>query len=517
MKIIDLFNISKELEHSSKRESKNTIVGISLSLVVSLVLLYLILAFLFGFLSTAKVNKLNSTIDLNFYTSYSGGTYYNPKDIDKITSSNLVKEKIYYNGFSSIFGKTNDYTYPTITIDDKIVNFDYEKYQLSQDGFTTFYTDKSNKLFFDSEDEYLKKTTSKGVILAGSQFTDDIKEIMVSNFFLDEIGVTDYNSVIGSTMSYKIKLQDCDVYGHYLKCDTEYKDQDIYLFKEYKIVGVWNIDLYNLNSRTYKSQDWTSNEKASYSFFWVKNESVKAPDIEVIQNGYKKTYWYKKDPVKMIEEITNSGYIARPLGFVSFGEIEEDKIEKTAILQFDDLIDEYNYLDSINYKEYTSSYTLNTSMINFFNYYPLFKYVIVLLSIFSSILFIVSLINIIKIVQYSIIKNIHFFAMNKALGLKHKDIRRIYLFKLLIQYIKSIIISFFISFIICISTSIIMNITFNPIGYDNRLNFDISIWYYPISFAVVVLAYFIILYITSFVLTNRSKKINICETLKEQD
>lgn len=532
MNLKDIYQISKELNKNNKKETKNVIIGLCLSLTITILFFYLIISFVTGFYGIANKCANLSAITVSFDDEYKGNyggvllEHYND-----VLSSNY-KDKIEYSETSinyeyktksGVGAFTKYYTHPTITIDNNPINIEYKEYNDGKDIFLAYDTSLNKNIYFSSENEYLNKYYNSNVILAGTTFTSDVKEIMISNLYLDDIGITNYNSVIGKNISYKIKLYDKSK-SETLNYDGDIDyNQEIYIFKEYKIVGVFDINIYNCPSRNNYS---FQSEKDAFSFpqFWVKKESIKSTTVDVEEkdtiNDTMLIYSYNEDPIIEFSKIVDDGYILKPLGFNSSGFGDNDlRSSKKVVFQFDNLIDEYHFLGTLDkyclnkdasLYGFSASYNLRA----FIDFYPMFLYLTIIFLVFGIILFIASIINIVKVISYSVKKDMSFFSVITSIGANIKDIRLIYQIRLLLQFIKSLIISAIITTLISLLFSIVLSLYLNSDTYGGFVKYNISFIYFPLVLIGVIIIYIVILYLISYILIKKNKFNNLIENMK---
>lgn len=505
MKYNDYFSLALEKNKSQNRQSRNTIVGIVISLCISIVCLFMLISFEYGIKEAANKEKNVATVELNYSDVISEAITNSKKDY--ISNNSLIEDKVCYKEYSlDYYHQTksfNDitYTYPEIILDDVSIERDYT--YMKSDSIISY--DFKDEIILDSELNYLKKN-DMDVILAGTTFGDSINEIMISDLFLNQLGITDYNSIIGKELSYKYMLYNSSVY----KVDSsyDYSLDNLYLFKNYKIVGVFNSNIYNCPSRYSNNSFANYKDSLNTPFFWVKESSIKESNVEVDYISSKYNYTYNVNPLEYIKSISDEGYISIPYGF-NTGGYNDNRRDSYEIIQFKNVENAYSFIKSLDkYLDYktTNAYQLYYSLDAYFVFYPFFFYSVMIISIFSIFLTLLSLLNIYRIMDYSISSNMYIFAMQRAMGASLRNIKGVYFAGLLIEYLKSIIIALIISGIASFSFTLIMNNYLSNDDFSGCIDYSISYKYYPLIAFGVILAFGVIIYLISSLLCNRIKK-----------
>ena len=507
MKKQDYFNLALEKNKYQKRQSRNTNIGIVISLCLSILCLFVLVSFKYGIERSANSEKNVATVELNYDdNTYSAINHSNKECISKNSLiEDIVDYKEYYLAYYRIQQSLRDvtFTYPTIFLDDEVIERDF--YNLSSDIFLA-YADSST-IILDSEYEYLKKNNEEA-LLAGRLLSNNLKEIMVSDIFVKQLDIADYNDIIGKTISYKYKLYNSgwDV----IKTEYDYELEEIYLFQNYEIVGVFNSNIYNCPSRY--SNNYFSNYKDALlrACFWVKDSSIKSANVNIEYFSHNRySYEYTGNPVETFKSIEEEGYIAIPFGFNDSGFNDERRVSHQ-IIQCKNVEDVYKFLkfvDKLCDYESTQAYTPYYSLKAYIEFYPFFFYSVIIISIFALFMSILSLLNIYRIMEYSISENMYLFAMERAMGATIKDIKGVYFAELLINYLKSVIISIGISGVLCLIFTLVINRYLRIDDFvDGCIKYSISFGYYPLIMIWVILSFGIIIYFIASLLCNKIKK-----------
>lgn len=503
----DYFVLAKEKNKYQKRQSRNTIIGIIISLCISIVCLFTLISFEYGIKSSANSEKDVATVELNYSDTTNCAINHSKKEY--ISKNNLIEDivdyKVYSVNFYTITRSLRDqsYIYPVISLDNEVMERD-NKYII---GDSILSYEDTSTIILDSEYSYLKKNNEEA-LLAGSLFSDDNQEIMVSDLFVKQLGFSDYNEIIGKRISYQYKLA-APGYSNRVQTEYEYELEELLLFQNYKIVGVFNTNIYNCPSR------WSSFFFSNYvdslwcPMFWVKDSSIKSAGCTVEYSHQVYYYEYTANPVETFKTIAEDGYIALPFGFntLGFNDIREDSKQ---IIQCKNVQDVYKFINEVDkYLDYNTgnAYYFYYSLDAYFTFYPFFFYSVIIFAFFSIFLSILSFLNIYRIMEYSISSNMYLFAMERAMGATIKDIKGVYFAELLINYLKSVIISIGISGVLCLIFTLVINRYLRIDDFvDGCIKYSISFGYYPLIMILVILSFGIIIYFLASLLCNKIKK-----------
>lgn len=511
MKFKDCMYYSKKISIGKKSEIKSTIFGFVISCI--LLSIFLIFASLIIHIETSIVSdhnveslKLDSFDDNEFISN----------------NSKYIEEKVYYSENGVEFNITKDgfnvkdVAYPVITIDGHekiykdIYKYGYEnlEYKILAQTITCFYDDS---FYLESEKNYMKKNNLGDLILAGNKLTSKEKEIMISSYLLDYFGIDDYSSVIGKKISFYNQLPFGSIkYGHII--DEEFNDetneilnQYYYVFKNFKIVGVFNSNIYLCPSR-FTDCDVTFEEYLikSNSNFWVSANSVK-----------KYEYCYYSYIDEKDNEHINFDKYCFSCDLPSKLKENDDKVQLLCnlnnskdlkyIVQFKSINDAYDFVN-ICENEYilngSVSYITNADLNSYFFFYPYFEFIKIIIFILVLVILLLVFINIIRIMDYSLQSNIEFFAIMNYLGLDKKDLRKIYLTKNSLDYLKSILITVLILIPIEIVTSFFLNKIYVS-QFRGIFNFNIPIYLYILSIIIPIIIIYILICLISITIVHR--------------
>ena len=523
MKFKDCLYYSKKMNLQNSKESKYVIFGLTISMI------FLIL---FGTISLAFYGLENS---INKIHNVSSG-YYTYRDIDsdvnelKMYGKSYKEEEIFLNDISVAYNKVyngfniSKVDYPTFIIGDEEYYFNYKGYNKHEPklGFgVTSYLDY-DKVYLSSEEEYMKNNQYGNPILVGKQFENNANEIMVSDALLDYFNINDYASVINKTISCKMifPIPDEAIFlkngNEYLDVTEKYIDYEYYPFQNYRIIGVFNSNIYKCPSRSKSS---SSKYPLEQPVFWIKNSSVMCTnsdtykeydEIGELKNNISSIVVYEEDVKSIIERA-----YAQNKFLINYNQKLFDNEMKNEMIQFNNVNSAYEYTKGIfsnfiDSKNDVENYVIiNDNLQAYFDFYPYYSFIKIIM-IFSIIcLLIVVVLNIIRIQEYSLKKNVDFYCMNMALGMKISDINNIYLLRSMYNYIYSSIIVIILSIPICLVIFFGFENVFSSEYYSfpGWVDFEMPWGFCFVIVMMVLLFTFIILCITSLLAVLGYKRI----------
>lgn len=502
MKLYDTLYYTSKLNKSKMKESKTIRYG----LFFSTSLLFLFLLFYFWIISISlSVNSERNVSTLSVSNDY----LINDKDFEETIK---IQEKwinidTLYNGFDIV--KT---CYPSINIDNNEYEYTENLVNNNNLNFNLFYEYFDGDYYLESEREYLKKNGYGDVFISGKTFSNNKKEIMVSDAFLNSLGINDYEKVIGKKITCNISFNvDYDLkYGRtrnkfMVNNGNEYDDitdelinYKYALFKDFVIVGVFNSKLFLCPSRT---GDRGFSEIGNICF-WIKNDDItplvyrnekeKSYDGSYVNVSSK--YIFDKDPRITLNELDG----------ICFWWNEESlssvNINRN-IIQFKNVEDTFDFYISNNLN--IGYYRSLRAFFDFYPYYSTCKTLIFFLIICSLL---ISFLNVIRIIDYSLLKSKDYNIMLKNNGLKNRDIYGLYYFRVCYEFVKASIMLFIVAIPLCVMHYIGFVYVFSH-NYIGTINFEISIWGYFIIYLSIIIGMLLILsFIVGLIfVVNKSK------------
>ena len=202
----EYFYIANELSKSNKKKTKNTIFGVSFCSLLFIVIIYIALCFNNGIVT--KLNAEPNIASIHLAYTNTNGVDINNSYKETIANNELIKEKVNYKTYLIKFDRENnnlgfnsEMQYPTIQIGNDQFKYRNDVNKIFSDHFFSYSLDNS-KIITDEETNFLDKNGYGNPILSGSLFQDNINEILLSSNLLDYFGISDYDSVIGKSISY---------------------------------------------------------------------------------------------------------------------------------------------------------------------------------------------------------------------------------------------------------------------------------------------------------------------------
>ncbi|MGM9969330.1 MAG: FtsX-like permease family protein [Anaeroplasma sp.] len=540
MKRKDYFYLAKISLNSEKNKKNNIIYSLSFSMILLISFVFLILAFYVG--SLDKMNSIQSisSIDikltdlnkeqsiLNEITGISDEISYEyypilTKTFKSDDNSILKTYNTIYIGDLEI-----DITYPIvpkkIDINSRTItnNLFYGSNPNSVDNFKFFDLNKS--IIFDCEADYMKENKYDYCIL-GEVIKND-NEIMLSSRDLEILGLN-ASDVIGKSISYKTVLQDStyaiDNNGDFFSEDNNNSldGKEVYIFKDYIIVGIFNSDIYNVPSR-----EISIKQSENGLEFWLSknalydNGSRIVPEYryKLINDENKKVYFYETSPLEYSNDIIANGKVFLPYG-LNLGTDSpffEDSLHEIVLFKnFSYAYDGYktviNIIDAYN----NSGITITNSILySYIDIYPFIVGVTISFDFIGGLILFITILNLLNTFKYSITSKKRFIGIEKALGLDGKKISYIYYCEMLLILLKSAIFSLIISFMLCFAIQLYFEYSTSTM-YDSISNIiGLSLNYYPIAFLLVLLHMIIFVFIINKILCNKMVKNNIIDLLE---
>lgn len=508
MKLIDYIYYGRKINKSNYKESRTIRFGLFFSM-------FLILIFDIFYL---WVVSISSSINNEKTVSSISCSYvkYGEETPDVYGYEEILHKGVYGVVLNSLSLSKIDY--PTISIDNidyKISNELIDKYKINVGRFFTYYDNKENeKLYLDSECDYLIEHGYGDVIVAGQSFTNNKYEIMVSNSFLDALGISDYNSVIGKQISYKVLFNTgynpksnhyqrkvlINEGNEYTDISKEFIDYEYYVFENFKIVGVFNSMInycYTRNIAPYSSDNFMS-------AFWIKYSDINPVCYEhgtmlIGGKAYEDSnYIFNTNP----KEIINN---SKGINIVILNRNHKYSYN-SAVLQFKDAESAYNYYSYVVNQYGRRSIDYNQRLKVFFELYPYYSFLKSLMLILIASTILISILNVVRLIDYSINKSRDFNIMLENLGLKEKNVYLIYYIRVVYEYLKASALLLIIGVPICIIPCIVFEKVIEA-NHGNVIDINIPVYgYFIVCFISFIIVYFMISFSVFIVyLINKNK------------
>lgn len=463
------------------------------SLTFSTLLLFFVFAFYFGTLSnldnSMEFNHLSfpiskwsngiysdiylddeflSNVDGVNYITYSNSRKFNSIEKEKIDENPLLEERL-------IDVEINGNKYPY-----------YEKLE------GTLLSSKMDINFLNS---YSNEYNNKDFLIAGREIKDT-NEIMLSKYFLRNIGVTNYGDILNKNIT--VYERKSNIIKDYTLCEINNSNKT----EINKAICICNMTIVGIYNEFYRT-----NKMGFGQINVVKKYGPYGKDFIVDSNSVKKIESYNISDKEIVFDKNES----------SFYDI---KYEESSNSDYSTVVD--MYFDNFNHSSKFYKYMLNEfgnihysvadriKTADFYTQYMQFHNTITSITIFlgiiSFVVFIIALLNVFEIMGYIAIKKKQNIGMMKILGLKNKDIMKLVLSEFSIIMVISSIISFMISFLVSLIFTLTTNKSFRYESLDYDIGAYINFGYYFLAFASVFIVISSLAFISSYILTRKLVK-----------
>lgn len=557
MKIKDYFRLSKISLKSRKKNTSNTVRGISFGLIMLMPLLFIIIAFHVDL--NKEVNKDSSirVFDVDYVNNLYNDEYCRASltqyksEIDNIDG---VEKYITYNQyyFDNIISYMNNDEFErtnmlSIILDNKEIELDYyiknptiseynDSYNQNYIGFNVINQEESNSLFLTSDYDALG---GKSPLIYGNEFSKNSKsEIMVSTNFL-----LHHNLNETDVLNKKISIQSLfNFSGNASSSKTEvsseslmyYRGLPLTIVKDFTIVGVFDSNIYKTEPRINSENRKTFSNLDYETYFWITTDSMtksSLPEVVSIEEGndeYKYNmllFYYAINPIDINKECINSNSAYFPLGMGAQTTYYDTHIEYNTLLEFESykaansaipIINSFLVKSSTNQEAEASLEYLNYTFENYRMFYNIFTYISIGLAIFGGIVFLATLLNLYNTIHYSVQSRKNFLGMMRAIGMKTKEIKSLFFVEVLQVFLKSYIVSIIFGGLICGGICILFDYAMQS-EYTKILAIKISLdpIYILVSFSILILVNLIISITFSMVACSSICKKPILETLQD--
>lgn len=566
MKYKDYKRLSKISLKSRKKTTRSTVRGISFGLILLMPLLFIVIAFHIGL--NNEVNKdaslrvfdiaYSKDVVVDYNSIYTMNDKYSQKIYDLDGIENIIK----YNNYKFDNIKQADingqyiYTSPfSITIDNQTFVLDYymnnpENNQYNGNdkntvGMQVFDISLGNSVFIKADKEVLN---GENPLVAGDTFSkNSIGEIMVSSNFLKQYNL-DTEDVLNKTMTINYELSYAEsATTSKSEHNTEelrlYQNIPVTILKDFKVVGIFNSDIYKSEVRNNTQQNENYSDNMSYyeTYFWVTNDSLQSStgisslpevirmEIETDYNNFYQTYYYYGDtPLNLSNNAKNNKNVFIPLGMGA----QKTSMGNSIIPEYNTLIEFESYsaanksVGTINalYEEgagsvedpYIAADYMQRTFENYRMFYNVFTYASLVLAIFGGVVFFATLLNLYNTIHYSVQSRRNYLGMIRAIGMRGKDVVKMYfvevfqIFKR--SYIWTLIFGGGICFGICYLFDMIMN---SEVGQVITIKLSLNPIYILVAFLIILIVNTIISIAFSLIACHNVSKKPILEVLVE--
>lgn len=556
MKFKEYIRLSKLSLAARKKTTRSTVRGISFGLILLMPLLFLVMAFYLDLNATVNKDSSIRTFSLCVANNKSNSNlsdYIHSSYCDEITqldgTTNYIKYKSFNIKNSQDTWSVDHYIHnPTMTLNvdgqdyllNKKVEVENDQTYVSnyyyQIGINAIDVANTKDLFTQSD----KELTNNQPLVAGTTFSDNsYKEIMVSSELLE-----DYNIKQENILNKKITLIDEIRRDNATDSTTSnsstaldgYNGLPTNIMYQYKVVGIFNKDLYKSEIRELTTRTDSSSDVKNY--FWISFDSLydefgatllpNIIDIETVYDEYishSYPYYYEKTPVEISALAKTTGLAYIPLGFGA-----QQLTGNNHNVNYNLLIEYNNYdvaskaskiiqsrMESSTSYEATPDVSLNFVTSTFANYqlfYNIFLYVCIGLGIFGGIIFFATLLNLYNTIHYSVQSRKNFLGMSRAIGMTSGEVIKMYFIEVFEIFKRSYLWTALFGGLCCGGIWLAFKLVMNS-QYAELLSFKLSLnpIYILVSFAVLVVLNSIISIIFSLIACKQVAKRPILDLL----
>ena len=520
---------------SRKKSTIATIIGIVFSCTLLFPIMFLGLGFFLGLEIYVNQDPESKVFNLKFYSDQYEDTYI--YSIDK-----EYKEQIINNNHAS----------KALYVESLAVN----KLMYQLDGDYGEYHSLSNSDYWFNFDVIDVSSTNGNPFLssdynpmvAGNVFSSENSkgEIMLSNNFLKAAELKE-EDVLGK----KISL--CSAIGiykdNYPNCANSREDptkQDIlleengYLYDivhKFTVVGIYNAQIYNSSTARLRNQGRKGN------MFWITTDSLQYNDPEIayplkmekpIAGSSLQTYWYfyPRRLKKFSNECTIKGYAC-----ILYGAGVSSGLNARAGAGFYEgslFLDYFSYANAVNDYEMINNCYLNSSLLtnknevvnksqfcnyaftNYYSFYKTFSSISIVLLMVALVIFIGTLLNLYNTLQFSVEYSKGALGMYRAIGMRKKDISRLYSTQIYLILFYSFIFVTTLGAGLCV----LIKYLFDNVFIENNVTrsaFTLEWWFMPIAFGVLLLINYLASIVITKIVVHSFNKQPILEILSEEN
>ncbi len=533
MKISDYIRLGRLSIQARKKSTKNTVFGMSFGLILLVPMVFFAIAF-YTDLST-QVNSIETAaelqIELKNINDVSASTPYQEYTSGNEGSSGLPAYK-YYDDIISM-PEVEDYSlseYSRLSLmgnsevvleyGEEEVDFDigdfYNDYNSNMNGISSLkiiYTKESSVNMFTAAElyDYKELTGNKNPLLSMcndgfTETTSGKNEVIISQELLRKLGI-DEEDIAGETISIRYpSFQLGGTMGYYqIDNDTSKSNEiifpdsgddyyDLYLFYEFEVVGIIKNDYYDLPGNEDEAHIWVTAESVYYPQGRQEYSSINYTITSKENTG---TYLTFKDDIEeVIEKNQDDQYMMLIQSYADRYNVEYQNNKEVYNLNNMFLtvqIEDYDLLSTVipNLKIILKSAYSDLPANDFNNYIGNDVYVsfvvieqigMILIIVFTAIggiIFFTNMLNLLNTVRYSVESRKNYIGVMRAIGAKSRIIPRMYIFEMLIIFLKTFIRVAIFSSIISYGIKFGLDKAFSFIPILS--SFTVKFIYYPIA------------------------------------
>lgn len=564
MKYKDYKRLSKISLKSRKKTTRSTVRGISFGLILLLPLLFIVIAFHIDLNKEVDKDASIRVFNIGFSKEIKGNDNYISVMLENYSEQvyeikgveNIIKYNQYsFNNKISFYDDNisgTNYKSPfeitigdkKITLDHHLKNVDTENYSENNVGIYVVDTSVGNSIFIKADSEVLE---NKNPLVAGNEFsTNSSKEIMISSAFLSQYNLTS-EDVINKNITITYELQD----GYDITTSKTsitgtdslnyYKTIPVNILKDFKIVGVFDSNIYKSEVRANTQYEYYNEFNTYETYFWVTNDSLynvnnnsylpEYLSVEVDNgDGYfynKSAYYYSDTPLNLANNAKNNNSVFIPLGMgAKQNQLNNTVPTYSALIEFESYKDANNAVGVVNslYEQgavgiedpsITDSY-MNDTFNNYRMFYNVFTYVCIVLAIFGGVIFFATLLNLYNTIHYSVQSRRNYLGMIRAIGMKSKEVTKMYFVEIFQIFKRSYIWSAIFGGGICVGLSFAFDAIMNSsVGDIITIDLSLNPIFILVAFVILIIVNTIISIVFALVACHKVSNKPILEVLVE--
>lgn len=459
MKFKDYIRLSRISIKSRKKSTRNTIFGLSFSLILLVPIIFFVIALNVDL--KQKVNEEKSLYTFNILTSNSNyrsepNEQYilNNLDIEKVLNTEGISEVFTYETLYYRYRSYDNMTYIKLEIDNRPYEYFSQDLQNSNGAIKN-----SIKVLDEKNDQiipkaYLDDFQKKGIdVLVGPGFKGDKKgQIIISEKLLSTKNIR-IEDVIGKKFSlystfeddYNLNIRidnDNDPNNTYVRPDYPYSKQ-FKVIDDFEIVGVIKEEYYKLNSLTVDEPHLIISSSSVYEEGTIKySPIIKEFDDESGHNRKSYVVTFPEDVDKIQKKAKEDKMV--PLLCPAIRAFDYKYMEvpcKNYVLSYENF-DYASQADDVVtgiIKDIAKSDRVYNSFVDY--YFATFKnmskmglYVSIALLIFGGIILFATLLNLYNTINYSVESRKNYIGMMRAIGQQNVSIIKSYIVEILLIF-----------------------------------------------------------------------------------
>lgn len=576
MRISDYWDLSKKNIKTRKGSSRNTVAGIAFALSVLIPVIFLTLSLNLGI--AAEINSVRTIASFKVVTKNAGDDSAGDiaaRDADgflvkrglpsnavgkSIAESGYAEESLVYEAYKLNFeGKSirvgiegqPDKTLVRASEDNALANKFNNIIKVS-------HLDRSGGRFFSTAEAHDLKSDT--ILTGGEGFSQPEglrfgqKQVLISEQFLSlHYPYLDSQSVIGKKFSLKVMtdIKNSYMHGEDIRWDNDTVSTNAYtgleesqyyeysLIGDFFIAGVVNKDYYGLVSNEHEGHIWI----AGSSVYYEDNGSTASlhPKINraevYTEFGARTTLvaTYISTSISMLEyESVRRGVILPLAGSIEYypdcelynfagalpyrtETVQFQAADFTAAAQLSKIISEKLKPVYLTYNTYDfDSMFKNEAYININILYDIASIISNIMFAFSGAVLIITLLGLYYSINYSVASRRGFMGMLRAVGMKRRDLPKLYLFEMLRLFALSFVFAFAASFSLSFAAKLLFDNALHSIAAALGLVIKLNFTLYFVVLAIAAGFSLIVSAVFSFLACRRVIKPEILEVMSDE-